>query len=113
MPDLDTIPDIVAAGIEAQALIDRHLAKASAAADTLIQVTKAGVREGMIQGIEAKTIIGDARAAAGIIGAAAAAFGRLHRLQTDACIAAGADLGSVTTAGGVPIGGVSPMSGGR
>ncbi len=113
MPNLDTIPDIVAAGVEAQALIDKHLAKAYDAAETLIKVTEAGVREGMVQGIEAKTIIGDARAAAGIIGAAAAAFGRLHRLQTDACIAAGADLGSVTTAGGVPIGGVGTLGGAR
>jgi len=110
----ETIPDIVSAGVEAQALIDKHLAKAYSAAETLIRVTERGVEEGMIQGIEAKTIIGDARAAAGIVGAAAAAaFGRLHRLQTDACVAAGVDLGSVTNAGGVTIGGVSVMGGAR
>lgn len=110
---LETIPDIVSAGVEAQALIDKHLAKAHAAAETLIRVTERGVEEGLVIGIEAKTIIGDARAAAGIIGAAAAAFGRLHRLQTDACIAAEVDLGSVTTAGGITIGGVSVMGGAR
>lgn len=113
MPNLDTIPDIVTAGVEAHVLIDKHLARAYAAAETLIRVTERGVEEGMVQSVEAKTIIGDARAAAGIIGAAAAAFGRLHRLQTDASIASGADLGSVTTAGGITIGGVGPMSGGR
>lgn len=110
---MQTVEDVVAAGIEAQALLDKYLAKAHAAAVNLIAVTEAGVSLGMVQGIAAKTIIGDARAAAGIVGAAAAAFARLHQAQTDACIAAGADLGSVTTAGGVTIGGVGIMGGGR
>lgn len=113
MPSLETIEEIVSAGVEAQAIIDKHLAKAYAAAEVLIRVTERGVEEGLVRSVEAKTIIGDARAAAGIVGAAAAAFGRLHRLQTDACIAAGADLGSVTTAGGVTIGGVGTLGGAR
>ena len=113
MSSLETIEDVVSAGVEAQAKIDKYLAKAYAAAEQLTKVTEAGISLGMVQGIAAKTIVGDARAAAGIIGAAAAAYGRLHQVQTDACIAAGADLGSVTTAGGITIGGVSPMGGGR
>jgi hypothetical protein len=110
---LTTIDEVVNAGIAAQVLIDKHLAKAYDAAVELTAVTEAGVMLGMVQSIEAKTIIGDARAAQGSIGAVAAEFARLHRAQTDACIAAGADLGSVTTAGGVTIGGVGPLSGGR
>lgn len=110
---METVEDVVNAGVEAQAKIDKHLARAYAAAEQLIKVTEAGVSLGMVQGIAAKTIIGDARAAAGIVGAAAAAFARLHQVQTDACIAAGADLGSVTTAGGVTIGGVGTLGGAR
>lgn len=110
---METVEDVVNAGVEAQAKIDRYLAKAYAAAERLTAVTEKGVSLGMVQGIAAKTVIGDARAAAGIIGAAAAAYSRLHQVQTDACVAAGADLGSVTTAGGVTIGGVSVMGGAR
>lgn len=113
MPGLETVEDVVTAGVAAQALIDKHLAAAFKAAAKLTKVTERGVELGMVQGIAAKTIVGDARAAAGIIGAAAAAYGRLHQVQTDACIASDADLGSVTTAGGVTIGGVGILGGGR
>lgn len=109
----ETVEDVVSAGVTAQASIDKHLARAYAAAERLTKITEAGVCLGMVQGIEAKAIIGEARAAQGLIGAAAAQFASLHRKQTDACIAAGADLGSVTTAGGVAIGGVSALGGAR
>lgn len=113
MTTLTTIDDVVNAGVTEQALLDRHLAAAYAAAERLTKVTERGVELGMVRSIEAKTIIGQARAAQGAIGAVAASFALLHRMQTDACVAAGADLGSVTTAGGVPIGGVQPLGGGR
>lgn len=110
---LETIEDIVASGVEAQALIDRHLAKTTKAAADLIRVTERGVEEGMVRGIEAKRVIAAARAGAGKIADAALFFAELHQIQTDICKANGADLGDVTTAGGVAIGGVSPMGGGR
>lgn len=110
---LETIEDIVSAGIVAQASVDKYLTLAYKAAGKLVKVTERGIEEGMVQGIAAKTIIGDARAAQGKIAAVAAQFSRLHQVQTDASIAAGADLGSVTTAGGITIGGVSTMGGGR
>lgn len=113
MTTLVTEADVVAAGVDAQSRIDKHLSRAYAAAAQLTAVTERGVELGMIQSIEAKTIIGDARAAQGSIGAVAAEFARLHRAQTDACVAGGHDLGSVTTAGGVTIGGVSPLGGAR
>lgn len=113
MPGLETIEDVVNAGVAAQALIDKHLAAAYKAAGRLVKVTEAGVSLGMVQGIDAKKIIGDARAGQGHIAAVASVFATLHKAQTEASIAAGADLGSVTTAGGIPIGGVSTMGGGR
>jgi hypothetical protein len=113
MPGLETIEDIVSAGVAAQAAIDKHLTLAYKAAAKLTKITERGIEEGMVQGIAAKTIIADARAAQGMIGTVAGAFATLHQTQTDASIAAGADLGSVTTAGGITIGGVGTMGGGR
>lgn len=113
MPALETIEDVVAAGVEEQAIINKHLAKVHAASERLTKITERGVELGMVQGISAKIIIGDARAAQGLVGTTAAAFARLHQVQTDACVAAGADMGSVTDAGGVTIGGVGTLGGGR
>jgi len=110
---LTTIDEIVAAGVAAQASIDKHLARAYAAAGRLVEVTERGVEEGMVTGIAAKKIIADARAAQGAIAGVAGQFATLHQDQTAASVAAGADLGSVTMAGGVIVGGVSPMGGGR
>lgn len=113
MTSLETVEDVVTAGIEAQAKVNKHLARVYAAAIDLVKITERGVELGMVQGIAAKTIVGDARDAAGRVGAVASVFSRLHQAQTDACVAAGADMGSVTDAGGVTIGGVSVLGGGR
>lgn len=113
MTTLTSIADIVQAGVDAQARIDRYLAKAYAAAERLTGVTVRGIEEGMVTGIAAKKILADARSGQGAIAAVAGHFAALHQAQTTASIAAGADLGSVTTAGGVTIGGVGPLSGGR
>lgn len=113
IPNLDTIEDVVTAGVEAQAQIDKYLAKAYKHAAILTAVTERGVELGMVQGIVAKCIIADARSCQGKIGEAALAFSVLHKAQTEACIANGADLGSVTTAGGVTIGGFHTEGGGR
>ena len=110
---LETVEDIVSAGVAAQVSIDRHLTLAYKAAAKLVRVTERGVEEGMVQGIAAKKIIADARSGQGAIAAVAGHFAQLHLAQTTACVAAGADLGSVTTAGGVTIGGVSPLGGAR
>lgn len=109
----ETVEEIVTAGVSAQALVDKHLAAAYKAAGKLVKVTEAGVSQGMVQGIAAKVIIGDARAAQGDIARVAATFGRLHQAQTTAAIEAGSDLGSVTTAGGITIGGVGTLGGTR
>lgn len=110
---LDNPTAIVEAGVAAQASVDKHLALAYRAAKKLTAVTEAGIAQGMVRGIAAKKILGDCRAAQGHIGAVAAVFAQLHHVQTEASVAAGADLGSVTTAGGIAIGGVSTMGGGR
>lgn len=113
MASLETIADVVDAGVAAQALVDKHLTLAYKAAAKLVRVTERGVELGMVQGIGAKKIIADARAAQGHVAAVAAVFATLHHAQTEASKAAGADLGQVTTAGGITIGGVSVMGGGR
>lgn len=110
---LETVEDIVSAGVAAQASIDKHLALAYKAAKRLTAVTEAGVAQGMVQGIAAKKIIADARSGQGAIAAVAGHFATLHQAQTTASVAAGADLGSVTTAGGITIGGVGTLGGGR
>jgi hypothetical protein len=110
---LDTIEGVVTAGVEAQAQLDKHLAKAYEWAGKLTKITESGIKLGMVQGIAAKSIIAEARQAQGSVASSALLFSELHRKQTDACIAAGADLGSVTTAGGIPIGGVHTEGGGR
>lgn len=110
---MDTVDEVVAAGVEAQAKIDKYLAKAYDAARDLTAVTERGVELGMVRGIDAKIIIGDVRSLQGRIGEIAANFGLLHQRQTDACKEAGVDLGNVTTAGGVVIGGADEKSGGR
>lgn len=110
---LETIEDIVSAGVAAQASIDKHLTLAYKAAAKLVRVTERGVEEGMVQGIAAKKVIADARAAQGRIADVMSYFVELHQVQTDICNINGADLGSVTTAGGITIGGVSVMGGGR
>lgn len=110
---LDTVEEIVSAGISAQALVDKHLAAAYRAAEKLTKVTVRGIEEGMVRGIAAKQIIADSRAAQGEIARVAGLFASLHRVQTDACIEAGSDMGDVTTAGGITIGGMGTMSGGR
>lgn len=110
---LTTIEDVVQAGVETQALIDKHLARAYAAAKKLTAVTERGVELGMAQGILAKRIIGMARACQGRVGEVADNFAELHELQTQICKDNDVDLGSITTAGGVTIGGVHTEGGGR
>jgi len=110
---LETVEEVVTAGVQAQALVDKHLTAAYKAAAKLVRVTERGVELGMVQGIGAKKIIADARAAQGHVAAVASVFAQLHHVQTEASVAAGADLGSVTTAGGITIGGVGVMGGGR
>lgn len=110
---LETVEDIVNAGVAAQASIDKHLTLAYKQAQKLTKITERGVEEGMAQGIAAKKIIGEVRSLQGQIAGLAARFAELHQDQTDACKAAGADLGNVSTAGGITIGGMSTMGGGR
>jgi len=110
---LDTPENIVAAGVAAQASIDRHMTIAYKAAAKLVKVTERGVEEGWVQGVAAKKIIADARSGQGAIAAVMAHFATLHQAQVTAATIAGADLGSVTTAGGITIGGVSPLGGAR
>lgn len=110
---LATPEEIVTAGVAAQALIDRHMTLAYEAAAKLVRVTERGVEEGWVQGVAAKKIIADARSGQGAIAAVMAHFATLHQAQVTAATLAGADLGSVTTAGGITIGGIGILGGGR
>lgn len=108
-----TDQELVEKGVKEQAMIDSLLAKAYKQAGALIKTTEEGVKRGWVTGIAAKKILADARAGQGAIAHVAGHFATLHLAQTEASKLAGADLGSVTTAGGITIGGVSVMGGGR
>jgi len=110
---MDTIAEVVDAGVLAQAGADKHLAKAYDFAIQNVNVTVRGVELGMVRGTKAKLVIALAREAAGSVAAAARQLAELHHLQVEICQDNNADLGNVTTAGGVTIGGVGPLSGGR
>lgn len=110
---MDTIAEVVDVGVLAQAGVDRNLAKAYDFAIQNVNATVRGVELGMVRGVKAKLVIALAREAAGSIAAAARLMAELHDLQVDICKDNNADLGNVTTAGGVTIGGVDPKSGGR
>lgn len=113
MAELETIQDVVTAGVEAQAQIDRHLAKAYEWAAKLVKVTERGVELGMVQGIDAKGIIAQARSCQGKVADVALEFAVLHEAQTQICKNNNADLGDIATAGGIVIGGVHTEGGGR
>ena len=96
--------EVTAAGVAAQAAIDKHLTAAYKAALKLSKVTERGVELGMVtKAIAAKTIIADARSLPGQIAEVAALAARLHAEQTRICQANDCDTPSPDTAGGVVI----------
>ena len=97
--------DIVQRGVEAHALIDKHLARAFKAAEKYAGVVENAITAGMFQGraLVAKEMLADARSLPGEIAAAARHAAHLHRSGTDVAIANDVDLGTVTSVGGVEL----------
>lgn len=110
---METMEEVAAEGIIAQANIDRYLSKAYKAALRNVEVTERGVELGMARDVKAKLVIARARAAAGSVALAAEIAAELHQLQVEICQANDVDLGNLTTAGGITIGGFSTEGGGR
>lgn len=101
---MDTVEDVVAAGVQAQADIDRHLTKAYMAALRLAEITPKGVEFGMLtKAIAAKQIIAESRELPGLIAHAAAVAASLHAKQTKICQENGVDTPAPGTGGGVVI----------
>lgn len=101
---MKTMEDVVAAGVKAQAEIDKHLTAAREAAEKLAKITARGVELGMVtKAIEAKTIIADAYNLPGQIAAAAGFAARLHAAQTKVCQANGVDTPAPPSVGGISI----------
>ena len=101
---MPSIEETVAAGVAAQADIDKHLTKAYRAAQRLASITEDGVELGMVvKAIAAKQIIAEARELPGMIASAASAAANLHAKQTKICQDAGFDIAPPATAGGISI----------
>jgi hypothetical protein len=108
-----TKEDIVADGVKAQALMDKHLTAAMKAAERYAGAIKDAIEAEMFEkALEAKLILAQARTLPGQIAACAAAAASLHISGTELAKANNVDLGSVTTLGGVDWPGMSTMGGG-
>ncbi|MFT2211518.1 hypothetical protein ACLJYM_06485 [Rhizobium giardinii] len=105
---MKTMEEVVAAGVAAQASIDKHLTLARKAAEKLAKVTARGVELGMVpKAIKAKALMAEAHVIPGLIASAAFAAAELHAKQTIICQENGVD-----TPAPASIGGVSTMGGG-
>lgn len=109
---LDNPDNVASAGVTSQSNLDKLLFKSLEAARANTDVTCAGVAIGMVKPLEGKVMIAKAREVEGAIATAARLAAELHIQQTKACVAAGADTGTLTTVGGVELG-PQPMGGGR
>lgn len=119
MTTTDKKSEIVANGVEAQALLDRHLAKAYRAGVLYAQVIEDAVRNGFfVNPLEAKRMLAQARSISGKVAEAAELAAELHLSGTQLAKDNNVDLGSVTTVGGVDFvrrdtGMITPFGGGR
>jgi PIN domain nuclease of toxin-antitoxin system len=101
---MNTVEEVVAAGVQAQADIDKHLTKAYLASLRLAEITAKGVEFGMVpKAIAAKTIIAESREIPGLIAHAAAMAASLHAKQTKICQDAGVDTPTPSSVGGISI----------
>lgn len=101
---MKTVEEVVAAGVKAQADLDRHLTRARKTAEKLAKITEAGISFGMVpKAIKAKTVIAEAHRIPGLIAEAAFAAAELHAKQTAICIENGVDTPAPDSVGGVVI----------
>ena len=101
---MKTMEDVVAAGVAAQAAIDKHLTAARKAAERCAKITEEGVRLGMVpKAIRAKSLMAEAHRLTGMIAAAAFAAAELHAKQTVICQENGVDTPTPASVGDVVI----------
>jgi hypothetical protein len=99
---LKTVEDVVAAGVAAQAALDKHLTAARKTAEKLAKITERGVELGMVtKAIRAKTLIAESHRIPGMIADAAFAAAELHAKQTVICQECGVDTPAPATVGDV------------
>jgi hypothetical protein len=101
---MKTVEEVVAAGVKAQADLDRHLTRARKTAEKLARITERGVELGMVtKAIRAKTLIAESHRIPGMIADAAFAAAELHAKQTVICQENGVDTPAPATVGEVVI----------
>ena len=101
---MKTVEEVVAAGVSAQADLDRHLTRARKTAEKLAKITETGVSLGMVtKAIRAKILIAESHRIAGMIADAAFAAAELHAKQTIICQENGVDTPTPATVGDVVI----------
>ncbi len=107
-----TPEQIVEAFVKNHALLDKHLAAAHKVAQKMAKDVEEGIGLGMVRGLEAKSFLAGHRKLPGVVADAALYGSELHKQGTKIAQDNGVDLGSLTTVGGVTIGGVVVMGGG-
>lgn len=111
--------EIVSNGVDAQALLDKYLAKSYRAGMRYAQVIEEAVKNGFfVNPLEAKRMLAQARSLSGKIAEAAELAAELHLSGTQLAKDNDVDLGSVITVGGVDFvrrdtGMITPFGGGR
>lgn len=99
---MKTVEDVVAAGVAAQASLDKHLTAARKTAEKLAKITERGVELGMVtKAIRAKTLIAESHRIPGMIAGAAFAAAELHAKQTIICQENGVDTPALAKVGDV------------
>lgn len=110
---MDTMEDVAAKGVLAQAGIDKHLTLALKSAKLNIDVTARGIELGMVRALQGKKMLARARRIYGAIAEVAELAAELHIEQQQVCADNGVDTGDLPTVGGVTVGGVHTEGGGR
>lgn len=113
----NTKQNITEKGIKAQALMDKHATAGYRAAMQYAKVVEEAIKaEFFSDALEAKRMLAQARTLPGLFAKAAEIAAELHKSGTQLAIENEADLGSVSSVGGVPFakrsGGMTTMGGG-
>lgn len=107
-----TPEQIVEAFVKNHALLDKHLAAAHKVAQKMAKDVEEGLGLGMVRGLDAKSFLASHRKLPGVVADSALFAAELHKQGTRIAQDNGVDTGSLTSVGGVAIGGISIMGGG-
>lgn len=107
-----TPEEIVEAFVKNHALLDKHIAAAHKVAQKMTKDVEEGLGLGMVRGLEAKSFLAGHRKLPGVVADAALFAAELHTQGTKIAQDNGVDTGSLTSVGGVTIGGFTTMGGG-